>query len=310
MADRRRPRRGSLFFPLVLIAIGAVLLLSNLGVIPSIAWGQLIRFWPVLLIALGIDILIGRPSLGSTLGALIGTCAIIALALSAIYLFGPDAWVTRRQSLSYPLGSAASAEIALACAGCSIDVSGEATPEHLIEGTVAVRADERLSQSEHRAGSAVRYELTAEPFLPSLWRSSRDERSWTVRLRDGIPIELDVETDGPIALDLRGLRIESVDISAGSEPCDVILPTEGRATVTVSADDLIVRVPDGVGVRVAGTPEGSFDVPEDYVGSEGDLRSPGYGDAAAAVDLRIRPGTGDVEIAPLDPDTLPPPESS
>ena len=299
-ADRRRPRRGSLFFPLILVAAGVVLLLSNLGVVPAIAWSQLVRFWPVLLIALGIDVLIGRPSLGSTLGAVVGTCVILALALSAIYLFGPDAWVTRRQSLAYPLGSAASAEIVLACSGCSIDVSGAAAPENLIEGTVAVRADERLSQSERRTGDAVRFELAADPLLPSLRRSSRDERRWTVRLNGGVPIELDVETGGPIALDLRGLRIESAEVSGDGEACDLILPAEGRTAVTVSADDLIVRVPDGVGVRIVGAPEGSFDAPEEYLRSEGEVRSPDYDGAAASADIRLRPGVEDVEIVPLD----------
>jgi hypothetical protein len=281
-----------------LIAAGVILLLSNLGIVPDIAWTQLIRFWPVLLIALGIDVLVGRPSLGSVLAALIGTCALIALALAAIYLFGPETWVTRSQSLGHPLGSAVTADVALSCSGCSIDISGEASPEQLIEGTVTVRADEQLLQVTHRSGDSIHFELTGKPSLP-ISRISRTKRPWTVRLHSGIPIELAVTTGGPIAIDLRGLRIESVDVSAGREPCEIILPTEGQTTVDVSADDLIVRVPDGAGVRIVGTPEGGFDMPEDYVRAEGEVRSPGYETAATIADVHLRPGVEDVEIVPL-----------
>jgi cell wall-active antibiotic response 4TMS protein YvqF len=46
---------------LILIGIGIVLLMSNLGVLP-ISIGELMRYWPVLLILLGISALIRRTS--------------------------------------------------------------------------------------------------------------------------------------------------------------------------------------------------------------------------------------------------------
>lgn len=48
---RRRHPGGHLFFGLVLILIGLVFLLGNMGVIDA---GRVFRFWPVILIALGI----------------------------------------------------------------------------------------------------------------------------------------------------------------------------------------------------------------------------------------------------------------
>jgi hypothetical protein len=51
----KRRRRGSVFFPIVLIVLGVVLLLSNLGVMKGNIWEQLLQLWPVLLIAGGLD---------------------------------------------------------------------------------------------------------------------------------------------------------------------------------------------------------------------------------------------------------------
>lgn len=51
----KRRRRGSVFFPIVLIVLGVVMLLSNLGVMKGNIWEQLLQLWPVLLIAGGLD---------------------------------------------------------------------------------------------------------------------------------------------------------------------------------------------------------------------------------------------------------------
>ncbi len=52
-ARRRAPR--SLFFPLLLIALGVVLLLDNLGLLGGSVGTTLLKLWPFLLILLGVD---------------------------------------------------------------------------------------------------------------------------------------------------------------------------------------------------------------------------------------------------------------
>jgi hypothetical protein len=51
----RRPLAG-LVVPLVLTAVGIVLLLNTLGVLPWERWSEIGRFWPVLVIAVGLGI--------------------------------------------------------------------------------------------------------------------------------------------------------------------------------------------------------------------------------------------------------------
>ena len=48
-----------LFWPIILIGVGAILLLSNLGYIHGSPWTTIFQLWPVLLIAIWVEILVG-----------------------------------------------------------------------------------------------------------------------------------------------------------------------------------------------------------------------------------------------------------
>jgi len=45
---------------IILVFLGGVLLLQNFDVLPWGLWGMLWRFWPVLLVIIGLNIIIGR----------------------------------------------------------------------------------------------------------------------------------------------------------------------------------------------------------------------------------------------------------
>ena len=71
-----RKRSRSFFWPILLISVGILLLLSNLGIVTWSTWNLIWRFWPLVLIAAGIDVLVGRRT---TLGAIISAFLILAL---------------------------------------------------------------------------------------------------------------------------------------------------------------------------------------------------------------------------------------
>ena len=60
--DKRDTRRGGLIGPVILIGLGSVFLLINLGVLSWSVWTVIFRLWPVLLVAAGLDLLLGRRS--------------------------------------------------------------------------------------------------------------------------------------------------------------------------------------------------------------------------------------------------------
>ena len=78
---KEKHRRGSLVGPMILIALGVVFLLNNLGILPWSIWEVILRLWPILLIGIGLDLLLGRRSVLGSLLALILTFLILAGAL-------------------------------------------------------------------------------------------------------------------------------------------------------------------------------------------------------------------------------------
>ena len=87
---RDRPgqhRRVSLVGPVILIGLGVVFLLNNMGVLAWSVWDVIFRLWPVLLIAVGLEIILSRLSPWGSLLALALTVIIIA---GALWLLGPD----------------------------------------------------------------------------------------------------------------------------------------------------------------------------------------------------------------------------
>ena len=60
----RQRRLGIPVFALLLVLVGGVLLLQNLGVIPWELWLELWRLWPVLIIAFGLNLIVGGVRLG------------------------------------------------------------------------------------------------------------------------------------------------------------------------------------------------------------------------------------------------------
>ncbi len=50
-----RSYRPSLVWPVILITVGIVVLLNNIGALPGDVWTTILHLWPLLLIALGVE---------------------------------------------------------------------------------------------------------------------------------------------------------------------------------------------------------------------------------------------------------------
>lgn len=86
--DQKKQTRymGSLLWPVVLIAIGVVFLLNNLGTLSKSAWDTILLCWPLIFVVMGLDNLLRRD------GAAVPTFFI---GLGVIFLlgnFGQLAW--------------------------------------------------------------------------------------------------------------------------------------------------------------------------------------------------------------------------
>jgi hypothetical protein len=86
-----RVRRGLLFWGLLLLPLGAIPLLERAGVVAASQLTEVWRLWPLVLVALGLGLLLGRGRAGA-----LGT-ALLALVLG---ILGGGALASRRCPLA------------------------------------------------------------------------------------------------------------------------------------------------------------------------------------------------------------------
>jgi len=120
-----------------------------------------------------------------------------------------------------------------------------------------------------------------------------------------LPLTLSVTTNGSAVLDLRPFLVSEVDIAAGEGRCIVWLPSRMDSTSYVSGDELVIRVPDDVGVRILGADADQITTTGDYDQTEDGLESADYNRATARADVLVRPATGAITVEPASPTEQP-----
>jgi hypothetical protein len=314
-ASRPRRRPPSLFWPLLLVGAGVVLLLANLGYLPWQSWNLLWRLWPLLLVALGIDLLIGRRSmLGTILSALLillligGAVVIVLLAPNIpalVEVTGPVELRTER--VEYPLAGVERASITIDWTSMPGYLSALSDSPNLIEGDVAYRGqlifdvDVRRSQADVTLDS----HFSGPWFGPSLFYD-REEGRWDVKLSPRVPLDLALDAgSGPCDFDLTGLQISDFVFSAGSGSIDLTLPSGAtfEARIDGGSGAIAIILPESVGMQVElDSGSGSFRPGERFRLVEGERNDDGvwetkdFQTAEHSIVLVIDQGSGSISI--------------
>lgn len=303
--NERKPKRISLLGPVLLIAVGVVLLLNTLGILDWSIWWRLLRLWPVLLIAAGLDLLLGRFSIwGSLLAALL----VLAVLAGALWL-GLDSDLGRSglqaQQVRQALGEATEAQVRIE-PGVGI-VRLEALPESvdLVQGTIHLSRGEEIAQDVEASGQQIHYELRT---LETSWTTPlggwNAERIWDLGLTPGASLDLAaVLAVGEADLDLSDLTLSDLLVETALGRIELTLPAEGRfeGSLESAIGQIVIEVPQGMALQVVGDLGLVVrDVPEDYQQEEDSITSPGYAGAENRVYLTVDEGIGILQIRPAE----------
>jgi hypothetical protein len=258
---------AALAWPVGLLVVGVLLLLSttgNLGVGP----GELIgRWWPLAVIAWGAWLLLAAVLPSRQLGS---------------------------NSLELPLEGATSAEVKISFGGGELNV-GTGRPGILLSGTFeGFPAKYRI-----RGPGSVHVEPEAGDAFP--WVANPTP-SWRIGLPTDVPVDLQVESGANrTLLDLGEVPLRSLRINTGASDTLVRLPRaagETRVRADSGAASITIEVPPGVAARVRGRMAlGSTQVDESRFPRSGSgWESPDYASAANRVEIEIQGGIGAVRI--------------
>ncbi len=291
-------RRGSLVGPVILIGLGIVFLLNNLGVLSWSVWDVILGLWPVLLIAAGLDLLLGRRSVWGSLLAL----AILAAAVAgALWLFNTGVVpAVPAEEISQALNGATRAEVVLAPAVGRVHVESLTESGNLLEGVVRPTRGEQVSHDFTVADETAKLALrSAGVFAPALggWDS---HRGWDIELTPDVPLDLEVSFGmGECEVDLTDLTVTDLQVSIGIGQVTVVLPEAGsfQARIEGAIGKTVVVIPREMAARIqTDTALGSADLPEGYRQQGDAYVSPDYESADHRVDLEVSQAIGQVSI--------------
>ena len=303
----KQRRSPSLIWPAILITAGIVFLLNNLGLLPWEVWATLLSLWPVLLIAIGLDILIGRRSTwGSALIALL----LVAAFVGAAWFGVPDRGQAvasapqSHQEIRHELEGANRGviDIGFSIGQLRVDALGEGAG--LVEGSIDLLTGERLIESFRKQDSTAHYRLSSSGQIgfPSagIRLGEHPEHPWNLSLTRDIPLDLTISAGvGESVLDLSQLELSRLEVKNGIGAMSLKLPRNGSfaAIVHVGIGEVNVMIPASMEARIRGEAGlGSLDVQGQFIRRNDTYESAGFASAANRVDIDVNGGIGRVSV--------------
>jgi hypothetical protein len=306
MSENRPPYRGgSVVGPVLLIGVGVVLLLQQAGYLNWSLWEIAARLWPVLIIAIGVDILIGHRSL---LGAVVAVLIVLALLAGGIMLMGvgPAADTgtpIAGEAFSLPLPDSKAADISLSPDAGKLEVRAlSATSSDLLQATFREPKSGNVTKDTARIEDSKAW-IVIDDRSPSwvVWNfGDNNDVRWSVNLSPSLPLSLHFALGaGEMDADLSGLKVESVDARLGAGKIGLILPATGDFLVDVSlaVGSVDIRVPSGMAVSAhCTTAIGNCALPNGSGFWSQNYTSPDFDTARNKVRLQISLAIGEAKV--------------
>ena len=266
-------RRDNLFWGTVLLVMGGLLLLDNLGIFNRLGINVWSLVWPTVIILLGVRILWGTVSAGRASGG---------------------------EAVQIPIDGAEKAEIQLQHGAGRLRVGAGAKPGNLLEGTFGSGLDYQVK----RLGETLSVDMgvPSQGFMVFPWTWVPGKLDWTVHLNENLDMALKLKTGAnETQLDLAGLQVTELKLQTGASSTMVTLPAKAGFTkgeIESGVASLSVRVPQEVALRlrVEGGLSGIQVDTHRFPRSGGVYQSTDYDSAANRIDLFIKTGVGSVDI--------------
>lgn len=309
---RNRPR--SILGPAILIGLGLLFLAQNFGLIGSDVWLNIWRFWPVLLVAAGIELILGRSSWGSAIALLVLVLAVSAIVawsawITPVVRDGDGAWsvgavgALTTERVAEEMGDARQATIDLRHGAGRLVVGAlPATSPSLIEGDLTHGENTTVERQIDRTNGQVQMTLRGRTNGPRIFGGNSLRDDWTLNLSPLVATDLRVDTGASdLTLNLRDLAVTRLNVDAGASSVNVVLPgSAGHTDAVIEAGvaSVDVTVPEGVAARIrvrqglsgANIDETRFPRVGEY------YQSPGYETAVNRVNLSVETGVSSLNV--------------
>ena len=260
-----RVRKGFSLFGLLLIALGVLLLLNVVGALPLGVWFELAKYWPALLVIVGVKMLLAprAPLVGLAAVSLILVAAIAAASFTMDFRHPADAPVAA--SYETPLGDVETLELGMGFAGGSVTLrpapTGGSQPLNLFaadfDGAPADVIHDRRGPDSKIYLSTGEWSLDLDDGLNITMGGDAQDFpgavDWDLFVSPDVALDLEISAGASdLYLDLRRLNVKRLVVGAAASDVTIILPeAAGRTEIEIDAAvaDVRITVPAGVAAR-------------------------------------------------------------
>lgn len=264
-------RRDGVFWGIVVVLAGVILLVQQFYVLPSGFWPV---FWSSVLILVGIWFLLGP--------------TLFRRAVKDI-------------PISVPLEGAAEADIRIRYGAGALQIGALAAgSSDLVSGTCTGGVDLEVNRGQPRV--KVRLHTPRDIFWGFPGEIGPHGLAWNLGLNRGIPLKLKLDSGASEAiLELADLMVRELDVKTGASATRVTLPAAAgltRVEIHSGAASVSLRLPEGVAGRIhvesglAGINVNTSRFPQ--VG--GGYETPGFDAAVNKAEISVKTGVGSIDI--------------
>lgn len=293
-------KREGLVGPTFLIGLGIVFLLGNLGYLSVNTWQLILTLWPILLIAIGFDILVGRRSIWLSL---LGMAAIILILFGSLWLFGASISVggaVTGEQIQQSLEGANRATVKIEPGAGELQIGAMTQEGILLAGTIPDMPGNEVRSSYTVQGNVGDYRLHESGGQFILPTRSAQKWLWDLDITNAIPVELELAMGaGKINADLRDMKLDILKITLAVGETRVVLPKQGRldAKINGAIGQIVIVVPRGVGVQIrADKGLANLSTPQNYTHVGDTYESPGFDSAENQVEIDLSMAIGNISI--------------
>jgi hypothetical protein len=300
------PWRRSFVGPVVLICIGVFFLIANL--VPSFnPWEILVRYWPVILILIGLgkvwDYYAFRRYAGAP-GSDVSGIVIAVLLLMVLLAVG--VWRTGRRTQSnekhdtqtVDLQGATAVTAKLQFPAGQLNVKGGS--DHLLDADFSYDESNNVPQVNYSV-NAGQGDLTVDENNGDHIHFGTHDDNWDLHFNDAIPLDLRLEMGaGQSNLNFADLNLThlQVHVGAGQVNLDLTGPRKQdlSAEIQGGVGQARIRLPKDIGVRAHAT-GGIGAVNVHGLTKDGDeYVNAVYGKTPTSIDLNVQGGIGEIDL--------------
>lgn len=236
----------SIFWGLLFVAIGSLLLLGNFGVV-EVQWGELWQLWPLLVIAAGFSVLSVTHWIWKLVSVMfvVASICLVILVGTGQYEFG-ESEPTKQAAVVETARGVTRAELELQAGASEIEINSDDMPQ--VIKTKFESDGLRLEERSSRRGNTQKVVLSTDTRKNSWFGPWQND--WSVVLSERLPISLTIDAGASsIEADLSKVQLERLSLQAGASSSEV--------TVGSRSDNLDIDVDAGVSSTTLRIPEAS-----------------------------------------------------